>query len=166
MNWEAIGAIGEVLGALAVFVTIFYLAIQTRRATQANLATVFQNHFNAVNQQINEMWSAANAELMIKGLQSFSRLSPSEKGRFDAYATNVFNLFEASMVHVNQRLLGPETMENWQWYMRNHFLFYPGVQEWWALKKPLYPPAVREWIDTEIGTAEADGDFYGILGDA
>jgi hypothetical protein len=38
MNWEAIGAVGEIVGALAVLVTLIYLAIQvrhTRRAQQA-----------------------------------------------------------------------------------------------------------------------------------
>ncbi len=35
MNWEAIGAIGEVAGAIAVVVTLFYLAVQTRRHTAA-----------------------------------------------------------------------------------------------------------------------------------
>lgn len=32
MSWDAIGAIGEWLGALAVFVTLVYLAIQVRHA--------------------------------------------------------------------------------------------------------------------------------------
>lgn len=31
MNWEAIGAVGEVVGAIAVLVTIFYFAIQIRQ---------------------------------------------------------------------------------------------------------------------------------------
>lgn len=30
MNWEAIGAVGEGLGAAAVFVTLVYLALQIR----------------------------------------------------------------------------------------------------------------------------------------
>ena len=33
MNWEAIGAIGEVLGAAAVVVTLGYLAVQIRQNT-------------------------------------------------------------------------------------------------------------------------------------
>ncbi len=33
MNWEAIGAIGEVLGALVVVITIGYLAVQIRQNT-------------------------------------------------------------------------------------------------------------------------------------
>ena len=38
MSWDAIGAVGELVGALAVLVTLIYLAIQvrhTRRAQQA-----------------------------------------------------------------------------------------------------------------------------------
>ena len=31
MNWEAIGAIGEIIGALAVVITLAYLAIQIRQ---------------------------------------------------------------------------------------------------------------------------------------
>jgi len=32
MNWDAIGAVGELLGSLAVFVTLGYLAVQVRHA--------------------------------------------------------------------------------------------------------------------------------------
>ena len=35
MNWEAIGALGEVLGAVAVIATLLYLAVQTRHARVA-----------------------------------------------------------------------------------------------------------------------------------
>ncbi len=39
MNWDAIGAIAETLGAVAVVVTILYLARETRRGAQAINAT-------------------------------------------------------------------------------------------------------------------------------
>ena len=34
MNWDAIGAIGEILGASAVFITLGYLAVQIRQNTR------------------------------------------------------------------------------------------------------------------------------------
>jgi len=34
MNWEAIGAIGEIVGAVAVVITLAYLAIQVRNSTR------------------------------------------------------------------------------------------------------------------------------------
>ena len=43
MNWEEVGAIGQMLGSLAVFITLGYLSVQTRhgqQATERNLAKV------------------------------------------------------------------------------------------------------------------------------
>ena len=45
MNWDAIGAFGEVLGAIAVIATLLYLAVQTRHTRTAveassNMGTV------------------------------------------------------------------------------------------------------------------------------
>jgi hypothetical protein len=31
MNWDAIGAIGEIVGALAVLITLIYLAMQIKQ---------------------------------------------------------------------------------------------------------------------------------------
>ena len=43
MDWEAIGAIGEILGALAVVASLFYLGLQIRRQTQQAKATMIQS---------------------------------------------------------------------------------------------------------------------------
>jgi len=43
VNWEAIGAIGEIAGALGVIVTLIYLAIQLRQNTKASHATAVQS---------------------------------------------------------------------------------------------------------------------------
>jgi hypothetical protein len=42
MNWEAIGAIGEILGAVGVIVTLAYLAFQIRQNTQGLRLTARQ----------------------------------------------------------------------------------------------------------------------------
>ena len=44
MNWDALGAIAELLGAIAVFLTLAYLAVQIR---QSSKALDLQNHFAA-----------------------------------------------------------------------------------------------------------------------
>ena len=38
MNWEAIGAIGEILGALAVVTTLMYLSVQVREYQRTSIA--------------------------------------------------------------------------------------------------------------------------------
>ena len=44
MNWDALGAVAELLGAIAVFLTLAYLAVQIR---QSSKALDLQNHFAA-----------------------------------------------------------------------------------------------------------------------
>jgi hypothetical protein len=51
MNWEAIGAIGEIVGAVAVVATLFYLAVQVRQNSRfversneyANATSMYQS---------------------------------------------------------------------------------------------------------------------------
>jgi hypothetical protein len=43
MNWDAIGAIAEILGASAVFASLIYLAIQIRGSTNQASAQMFQS---------------------------------------------------------------------------------------------------------------------------
>jgi hypothetical protein len=42
MNWDAIGAIGQLLGSVAVFVTLSYLAIEVRHARSEAKRTLSQ----------------------------------------------------------------------------------------------------------------------------
>jgi hypothetical protein len=42
MNWDAIGAIGEIVGAIAVLATLIYLAIQIRQNSAIQRAQTHQ----------------------------------------------------------------------------------------------------------------------------
>ena len=42
MNWEAISAVGEIVGAITVVATLIYLAVQVRRSTAATQAASIQ----------------------------------------------------------------------------------------------------------------------------
>ena len=57
MNWDAIGAIGQMLGSVAVLVTLAYLAIQTRHARSESERAVSQSRYEAfrdVNAQLGD----------------------------------------------------------------------------------------------------------------
>ena len=70
MNWDAIGAIGEILGAVAVVVTLTYLAVQVRHARL--MAADVNRHYRA--EGIREMLLACAtnpdlAKLWVKTMQ-------------------------------------------------------------------------------------------------
>lgn len=51
MNWDAIGAIGEIVGAIAVVATLIYFAIQMRQYTTGLRSATF----NATMQEFNQI---------------------------------------------------------------------------------------------------------------
>ena len=70
MNWEAIGALGEIVGALAVVLTLAYLAIQVRHAKEEAADTNRLERSKGVRDMM--LASAADSGLrenLTKGLQ-------------------------------------------------------------------------------------------------
>jgi hypothetical protein len=59
VNWDAIGAVGQVLGSIAVFVTLWYLAIQVRHARQSSQIAFSQGGAQAIREirQPTLLWS-------------------------------------------------------------------------------------------------------------
>ena len=52
MNWEAISAIGEVIGAAAVVITLVYLAMQIRQSNQTNASVIRQSFYDYTTRQM------------------------------------------------------------------------------------------------------------------
>ncbi len=50
VNWGAIGAIGEILGAIAVFVTLIYLAAQIRQNTKSVTTATYDSVTSGITQ--------------------------------------------------------------------------------------------------------------------
>ena len=50
MNWEAIGAIGEVAAAAGVIITLGYLALQIRQSNKQAELESFRHNWDGLNQ--------------------------------------------------------------------------------------------------------------------
>ena len=85
MNWQAIGAIGEATGAVAVIATLIYLAIQIRQNTaqqRTSAAETTQREFNDFRLLLFE--SRDVAQLYLSGLNDLENLDEVDRLRFRA----------------------------------------------------------------------------------
>ena len=55
MNWEAISAIGQIVGALAVVISLIYLAREVRRNTRASRLTAMRSMSDAFNRWVQQL---------------------------------------------------------------------------------------------------------------
>ena len=85
MDWEAIGAISEVIGAVAVVGSIVYLAIQIRQGTSATAAGNMNSWIADYNQMLMTMYSDPNDSVLFrKAISEFESLSADDQMRAHA----------------------------------------------------------------------------------
>ena len=95
MNWEAISAIGQLVGALAVVISLIYLANEVRsnaRATRLAAMRSTLDFLNRFSQQITE--HADLAELRDRGFHDFESLEGTDRARFGSYMHSMFRTVE------------------------------------------------------------------------
>ncbi len=151
MNWEAVGAIGEVLGALAVVFTLIYLAAQIRggqvalRASQRDSALESVRHWNQLIASNREL-----ADIVRRGLKDYGGLDPTEKLRFGHC---IYSFLKANEDIYLRNVAGEEANEVWASH-EAAFLLYarqPGVRAWLRESERLFSPGL-------VATVRGGGD--------
>ena len=140
MNWDAIGAIGQVLGSIAVFVSLVYLAVQIRRSTTQARADAFVK-LNGMAQDFTlRLASDLNlARTLIAANGDWNSL-PSE-GQFQAH---MLNLAEAQMYECWYQMMSHGQIDEGTYESRENYIaarfMAPGGRYWWNHHNYLLDP--------------------------
>jgi hypothetical protein len=150
MNWDAIGAIAEMIGGIAVLITLVYLAIQVRHASRIQRQTLLTNqtaHWVANCQtlgshpELNQSWHKA-----LRG----DDLTREERWQWGIMLYGVILDFE-EMYHLQKE--GYEYEFRWESIKRalRIYLTTPAGEHWWsAAKNQYFDPEVVGYIDTSV----------------
>ncbi len=133
MNWAAIGAVGEILGAIAVVATLIYLTVQLKQNSLQIRLSSSQTAANNYSGRIIEVLS--DSELLSvwrSGLRSFSNLAPDEQARFHATMLGFQTTFTTNRQLYTERVISESLFKSWadDWV---RILKCPGAAEWWEL---------------------------------
>ena len=146
MNWDAIGAIGEIVGALAVVISLFYLGRQIRvQNREARLAAMHE-----INSAFRESYSAFNdgeiADIFVRGNTDFQSLTDTEKVRLFATANPLVKVLEEAFWQHKQGRLDEDL---WLPMARqfSFFLSAGSLQQAWIQRRSHYNEAFQEFVD-------------------
>ena len=108
MNWEAIGAIGEIVGAGAVIATLVYLAAQVKKANELS-------RFNATKEivnQFNDLNRLATTDTMLRSvLMKTGDLSADESEQVYNFAMMFCNVWISAQTAYDNDQLDRETYQ-------------------------------------------------------
>jgi hypothetical protein len=100
MNWDAIGAIAELIGAAAVFISLLYLAVQIRDSKKSDQIIAAAQAASAVDQWIGQFVRDAElCDLYRRGATDYESLSHEEKNRFGWLIVQFIRSVETIWLH-------------------------------------------------------------------
>ena len=94
MNWDAIGAIGEVVGAVAVVVTLLFLSLQLRQNTRTVRNAYRSQMAETVSNSISVMQNPDFARILVVAMNDSDALSPEERVVFGSFILRISRIWE------------------------------------------------------------------------
>jgi len=154
LNWEAIGAVGEIGGAMGVIISLIYLASQIRtqnRESRLAAATEWTNQWNLILASLAQ--DVRVAEVWLKGVQDFSSLSAPEVVMFSSQLGRLFRTAEGLHDQSTHGRLDPKT---WRGIGRTleDLARNPGIKAWWPTRSRWYSDDFVAYVQPYIDSTE------------
>ena len=153
MDWSKIEILLQIIGSLAVVVSVIYLAKQVKDGTK-NLKTSMRNSsFNSLmdwNYAI--MADSELAWIFQYGCKDFESMNKLQKARFVHVMYSFFKLFENIYLHYLDNSIPKDVWENNR-KIFEAYLVTNGAQHYWELRRPIFHPKFQKYIE-DIDTSE------------
>ena len=147
MNWEAIGAVGEVLGAAAVVVTLGYLAVQIRQNSQAVKNSAAQTLLSEANESLRVASSApTTARAVILGQTLFEELTEEGRAQFITWMFAWMRTIELAYFQYAQGYIDEEIWEGQRAHLRQ-IIHAPAVKKWWSHRRCFFSQRFQNYMD-------------------
>ena len=131
MNWDAIGAVGEIVGALAVVISIVYLALQIRQNSSLVRSSGYQTAVQTANHFLEGLSSNPETLKVFQAAQeSYADLSEDDQVLARTLFLQLFLMYESLFYQYQDGVVAPDIWEGRRKMMFN-FLSMPGVAVWW-----------------------------------
>ncbi|WOJ97688.1 hypothetical protein R0137_03720 [Congregibacter brevis] len=159
MNWEAIAATSEVVGAIAVVVSLVYLATQvavSNRLARAEAWRVPNSDLNSLNAAFatDPVFRSAQFKLYHQGVDR-SGLSNDECVAIDMYIVSVLNIYEQIYREVREGTLKEYSIRDFGASSILDLLYF---QESWSLYKPSLGASFVEYFESNVISKSERGD--------
>jgi len=153
MNWEAIGAIAEAVGSIAVIATLFYLAVQIHQNNRNVEESIRSLRLNAMGftveafSRYRALLAQSNlAAIYLKGMSDYGVLSDVERVQFGA----IMDEYLFSYSSLQHRVLeGTFNKIDWNVHLvgLREILAEPGAAAWWRQHKHRFRPGLVSEIE-------------------
>jgi hypothetical protein len=158
MNLNDLANLGQIIGALAVVISLFYVASQIRQNTNAVRSATAQTvhehfakwyHLVAADDEL--------AQIVAKGLRDYGSLSEKERVRFIAAFMSFLSYSQNAFLKWREGLLASPLWMGWQHVIMN-LVGAPGGKAFWKDRAYMFGDEFRQYIESDLMKREPHPD--------
>jgi hypothetical protein len=151
MDWEPVTAISEIIGAIAVIVTLVYLARQIAMSNKFAEAEAWRSRFSEFTSLnaaygVNPIFYHAMNKLFNGGLQT--DLNKDEQALANSWVISALQIYEQLFREVESGILDPVALEEFP----GHSVFrLPFFKDQWPFYRKILTSSLAEHLEREYG---------------
>lgn len=157
MNIESMANYADVIGGIAVIVSLIYVGVQIHRNTKSRQSQANQSaHESLANVSLEVAKDRDFSNLTRKGMIAFEELTEEEKFQFILLMVTVFRRYENVFYQYQKGFLEKEL---WEGYKQSMLLYFytSGGQAFWNVRSAHFSGLFREYLDsTSPGDAKSE----------
>ena len=159
MNWEAVGAVGEIVGAIAVLITLAYLALQVRQNTAALRSAATQG----AHDQVGDLYRILSTDsemamIFVRGCTNPDELSDIETAKYFSFLIHTMFYLQNWYTQTCEELMDDELLSSWTKVLTD-IAGTPGFQRFWGQRQHLFSSAFREYLEANVFSKEGDPQY-------
>ena len=145
MNWEAFGAMGEMVSGIAVVASLVFVGLEIRKNTRATNASANHSVVQIANDFNRLITNPGMAELFLEGSSKYPDLEPATRLKFEHLMFSHFNMISVAFFH--DRDVTFDNSEDLRMIIRFRFR-QDGIQRWWAVHKGGFKSDVVQFVES------------------
>jgi hypothetical protein len=154
MSWEAIGAVGGIVGAVAVVVSVIYLATQIRSQTIESRLAATRDLSARRGEALKQL--SGDDELIkiwLKAIRGYDMLKGVERMKASLLFHMIMRTAEQEFIHKGTGHVDDPYLESVDRVLSEN-VASPGVQQWWGTTKHLFNSGFQRHVDHLMDTTD------------
>jgi hypothetical protein len=147
VSLETINSIAQIVAAIGVVASLFYLAVQIRQNTQSQRSVVVDSLTSSLIALFGQQ--SATPEHMrafASVVEDWEGATEDDRLRTVSLLFSTFKLFENAWFQQRQGTLEREQWESWDLHIRVYY-HRPGVQAWWSDRRTMFARGFRNYLE-------------------
>ena len=150
MNWEAIGAIGEILGAAVIIATLFYLARQMKHGT---IQQKLESHraMTEIQIAVNRIfYDPKNFRAIAEAMEDWNLASEDSRIIFSQWLMDITTHYQTLFQMWNAGTVDDDFYEAEENFLAREALATPGGKVWWSRNRQMFSKSFLDRLETQM----------------